>query len=105
MEIIERLTAGDPEKKKYYIKLFLDTLEPELVNLKNADVSAEQEPIRAILHKLKSQVQTIGAREAHAAMADQEQRIKGGGRIDQTELNDTCRLLSDLIENLQELLK
>ena len=41
MEIIERLSAGDPEKKKYYIKLFLDTLEPELVNLKNADVSAE----------------------------------------------------------------
>ena len=30
MEIIDRLSAGDPEKKKYYIRLFLDTLEPEL---------------------------------------------------------------------------
>ena len=50
-------------------------------------------------------MQTIGARDAHAAMADQEQRIKGGGRIDQSELDETCRLLSDLIENLQELLK
>jgi len=105
MEIIERLSAGDPEKKKYYIKLFLDTLEPELVNLQQADVSAEQEPIRAIMHKLKSQVQTIGAREAHATMAAHEQHIKSGGRIDQAQLDETCRLLSELIDNLQELLK
>ena len=63
MEIIDRLSAGDPEKKKYYIRLFLDTLEPEMENLKAADVTQPQEPIRAILHKLKSQVQTIGARE------------------------------------------
>ena len=69
MEIIERLSAGDPEKKKYYIRLFLDTLEPELENLRGADIASNQEPIRAILHKLKSQVQTIGAREAHAIMA------------------------------------
>ena len=105
MEIIERLSAGDPEKKKYYIRLFLDTLEPELGNLKGADINAEQEPIRAILHKLKSQVQTIGAKEAHAIMAEQEQHIKGGGRIDQAQLDETCRLLSHLIDNLQELLK
>lgn len=105
MEIIDRLSAGDPEKKKYYIKLFLDTLEPELENLKMADIGAHQEPIRAILHKLKSQVQTIGAREAHAVMAEQEQQIKGGGHIDQAQLDETCRLLSELIENLQELLK
>ena len=105
MEIIERLSAGDPEKKKYYIRLFLDTLEPELENLKGADVAGEQEPIRAIMHKLKSQVQTIGAKDAHANMAKHEQHIKSGGRIDQAELDETCQLLSDLIENLQELLK
>ena len=45
MEIIDRLSAGDPEKKKYYIRLFLDTLEPELGNLRAADISADQEPI------------------------------------------------------------
>lgn len=105
MEIIERLSAGDPEKKKYYIRLFLDTLEPELENLKSADVSAHQEPIRAIMHKLKSQVQTIGAKEAHLTMAQHEQHIKDGGRLDQAQLDETCRLLSELIENLQELLK
>lgn len=105
MEIIDRLSAGDPEKKKYYIRLFLDTLEPELDNLRTADVSANQEPIRAILHKLKSQVQTIGARDAHAIMAEQEQRIKEGGTIDQSQLDATCTHLSSLIENLQELLK
>ena len=69
MEIIDRLSAGDPEKKKYYIRLFLDTLEPELENLRGADIGAPQEPIRAILHKLKSQVQTIGAADAHAMMS------------------------------------
>ena len=105
MAIIERLSAGDPEKKKYYLRLFLDTLEPELANLKTADISVDQEPIRAILHKLKSQVQTIGAREAHAMMAEQEHHIKGGGRIDQAQLDETCRQLSDLIGDLQELLK
>jgi HPt (histidine-containing phosphotransfer) domain-containing protein len=105
MEIIERLSAGDPEKKKYYIRLFLDTMEPELVNLRGADITAHQEPIRAILHKLKSQVQTIGAKDAHALMAEQEQCIKEGGRIEQEELERTCQALSDLIENLQELLK
>ena len=105
MEIIDRLSAGDPEKKKYYIRLFLDTLEPELGNLRGADVTQPQEPIRALLHKLKSQVQTIGARETHAIMAQQEQEIKSGGQIDQSQLDETCRQLSDLIENLQELLK
>ena len=35
-----------------------------------------QEPIRAILHKLKSQVQTIGAADAHAMMSAHEQTIK-----------------------------
>jgi len=105
MEIIDRLSAGDPEKKKYYIRLFLDTLEPEMENLKVADVTQHQEPIRAILHKLKSQVQTIGARGTHAIMAQHEQTIKDGGQIDQGQLDETCRQLSDLIENLQELLK
>ena len=105
MEIIDRLSAGDPEKKKYYIRLFLDTLEPELDNLKAANVAQPQEPIRAILHKLKSQVQTIGAAETHALMAQQEQHIKEGGQIDQPQLDETCAQLSTLIENLQELLK
>ncbi len=105
MEIIDRLSAGDPEKKKYYIRLFLDTLEPEMENLKAADVTQPQEPIRAILHKLKSQVQTIGARETHAIMAQQEQDIKSGGQIDQSQLDEICRQLAELIENLQELLK
>lgn len=105
MEIIDRLSAGDPEKKKYYIRLFLDTLEPELENLRQADVTAQQEPIRAILHKLKSQVQTIGAQDAHRLMASQEQHIKEGGSVGQSELDETCRLLSELIKNLQELLK
>ena len=105
MEIIDRLSAGDPEKKKYYIRLFLDTLEPELGNLRGADVTQPQEPSRAILHKLKSQVETIVAREPHAIMAQQEQEIKSGGQIDQSQLDETCRQLSDLIENLQELLK
>ena len=100
MEIIERLSAGDPEKKKYYIRLFLDTLEPELENLRGADIASNQEPIRAILHKLKSQVQTIGAREAHAIMAQHEQRIKEGGQIDQAQLDEVCRLLSELIDNM-----
>jgi len=102
MEIIDRLSAGDPEKKKYYLRLFLDTLEPELGNLKSMDVNADQEPIRSILHKLKSQVQTIGAAEAHTLMASQEQTIKGGGRIDQAGLDKTCALLSALIQNLQD---
>lgn len=105
MEIIDRLSAGDPEKKKYYIRLFLDTLEPELSNLRAADISANQEPIRAILHKLKSQVQTIGAADAHAMMSAHEQTIKGGGQISQAELDTTCDLLSTLIQNLQDLLK
>ncbi|MEC7113878.1 MAG: Hpt domain-containing protein [Bacteroidota bacterium] len=105
MEIIDRLSAGDPEKKKYYIRLFLDTLEPELENLRGADTGAPQEPIRAILHKLKSQVQTIGAADAHAMMSAHEQTIKGGGTISQSELDTTCDLLSTLIQNLQDLLK
>lgn len=105
MEIIDRLSAGDPEKKKYYIRLFLDTLEPELGNLKTADLDADQEPVRAILHKLKSQVQTIGASDVHALMSGQEQTIKGGGRIAQSELDETCDRLATLIQNLQDLLK
>ncbi|MGB0171667.1 MAG: D-Ala-D-Ala carboxypeptidase family metallohydrolase [Flavobacteriales bacterium] len=70
-----------------------------------ADISANQEPIRAILHKLKSQVQTIGAADAHAMMSAHEQTIKGGGQISQAELDTTCDLLSTLIQNLQDLLK
>jgi len=100
MEIIDRLSAGDPEKKKYYIRLFLDTLEPELGNLRAADISVNQEPIRAILHKLKSQVQTIGAADAHAMMSAHEHTIKEGGQITQAELDTTCDLLSTLIQNL-----
>jgi len=102
MEIIDRLSAGDPEKKKYYLRLFLDTLEPELGNLQSLDVNDDQEPIRSILHKLKSQIQTIGAVEAHALISSQEQTIKGGGRIDQAGLEKTFVLLSDLIQNLQD---
>ena len=105
MEIIDRLSAGDPEKKKYYIRLFLDTLEPELGNLRAADINANQEPIRAILHKLKSQVQTIGAADAHTMMSAHEHTIKEGGQISQAELDTTCDLLSTLIQNLQDLLK
>ena len=105
MEIIDRLSAGDPEKKKYYIRLFLDTLEPELINLRTADTGSDQEPIRAILHKLKSQVQTIGAADAHAMMSAHEQTIKSGGGISQSELDITCDRLSTLIQNLQDLLK
>ena len=105
MEIIDRLSAGDPEKKKYYIRLFLDTLEPELVNLQKADIGSDQEPIRAILHKLKSQVQTIGAVDAHSMMSAHEQTIKSGGSISQSELDITCDRLSSLIQNLQDLLK
>ena len=81
------------------------TLEPELENLRGADIGAPQEPIRAILHKLKSQVQTIGAADAHAMMSAHEQTIKGGGTISQSELDTTCDLLSTLIQNLQDLLK
>lgn len=105
MEIIDRLSAGDPEKKKYYIRLFLDTLEPELVNLQAADIGSDQERIRSILHKLKSQVQTIGAADAHAMMSAHEQTIKSGGGISQSELDTTCDRLSTLIQNLQDLLK
>ena len=105
MEIIDRLSAGDPEKKKYYIRLFLDTIEPELGNLQAIDISVDQEPIRAILHKLKSQVQTIGAVDAHALMSAQEQTIKEGKQITQSELDNTCELLSVLIQNMQGLLK
>jgi len=105
MEIIDRLSAGDPEKKKYYIRLFLDTIEPELGNLQAIDISVDQEPIRAILHKLKSQVQTIGAVDAHALMSAQEQTIKEGKQITQSELDNTCELLSVLIQNMQDLLK
>jgi HPt (histidine-containing phosphotransfer) domain-containing protein len=105
MEIIDRLSAGDPEKKKYYLRLFLDTMEPELGNVRGLNVSESQEPIRAILHKLKSQVQTIGAADAHALMSAQEQVIKNGGQISQSELDDTCHQLSQLIQNLQDLLK
>ncbi len=105
MEIIDRLSAGDPEKKKYDIRLFLDTLEPELVNLRGADIGSGQEAIRAILHKLKSQVQTIGAADAHAMMSAHEQTIKSGGSISQSDLDTTCDRLSFLIQNLQDLLK
>ena len=52
-----------------------------------------------------SQVQTIGAADAHAMMSAHEQTIKGGGRISQSELDATCDLLSSLIQNLQDLLK
>lgn len=102
MEIIDRLSSGDPEKKKYYLRLFLDTMEPELARLRAADVHENQEPIRSILHKLKSQVQTIGASETHALMSSQEQTIKEGGSIDSAELEQTCALLASLIQNLKD---
>jgi len=104
MEIIDRLSAGDPEKKRYYINLFLEVLIPEVDRMRSTEMreAENQEPLRQILHKLKSQVQTIGAQEIHALMHTAEAEISSGSRISGDALSAIVSGLQSLIESLQE---
>ena len=104
MEIIDRLSAGDPEKKKYYIRLFLDTLSLNWAICVHG-CQRQPEPIR--VHSAQAQEPGADHRSGRCARHDgaHEQTIKGGGRIDQAGLDKTCALLSTLIQNLQDLLK
>ena len=107
MEIIDRLSAGDPEKRRYYISLFLEVLEPELKRLQADEIlaGANQEPLLQILHKLKSQVQTIGEHEAHQSMNALELKISSGGCVEADELDPIIEQLTVLIGNLQHQLQ
>jgi hypothetical protein len=104
MEIIDRLSAGNPEKKRYYINLFLEVLKPEYERMRSAEMvdSDDQEPLRQILHKIKSQVQTVGANEIHAAMHAAEVKITSGGYVSGEEMAPIIAGLHALIGNLQE---
>ncbi|MDG2425014.1 MAG: hypothetical protein P8M07_00350 [Flavobacteriales bacterium] len=107
MEIIDRLSAGDPEKRCYYINLFLEVLEPELKRMQADDIltGANQELLRQILHKLKSQVQTIGEHETHQSMNALELKISKGQRAEAYDLSPIIEQLTVLIRNLQQQLE
>ena len=60
------------------------------------------EPVRQILHKIKSQVQTVGANEIHAAMHAAEVKITSGDHVSGEEMAPIVAGLHALIGNLQE---
>jgi hypothetical protein len=64
--------------------------------------SDDQEQLRQILHKIKSQVQTIGANEIHSAMHAAEVKIASGGYVSGEEMAPIISGLHALIGNLQE---
>ncbi len=75
MEIIDRLSAGDPEKEEVLHPLVSRHLEPELENLQGARHSQDKSPFVP-----SSQTQEPSSdhwrREAHAIMAQQSRPSK-----------------------------